>query len=130
AAAIRHQYAARVAEAEYRLEARRDIVGEERDGASGRHRGEQRVADAMRGDLGAHVLVQADDGVASEILLLVEERESTFLGGQRGRGEIGRALDRLQPMFGERHRVARAVARAAQDERVGEPGDAEADASL
>jgi hypothetical protein len=49
---------------------------------------------------------------------------------QLGTGEIGSLLDCRHPALGEFHRLGRAVARTAQDECVGEPGDTEADAAL
>src|SRR5262249_23615215 len=56
--------------------------------------------------------------------------EGALLGGKPGGGEIGAALQRLQPALGELHRRRRSVAHVAEDERVGEAGDAEADAAL
>ena len=39
----------------------------------------------------------AGDGLAGEVVVAVEQREGALLRGERGRGEIGRALDRAEP---------------------------------
>src|SRR6185312_16808343 len=70
--AVRHQDVAAVFEAEHRLESRRDIVGEDRDRAGRRYRGQQRVADAVRRDRLAHIRLQLGDAFAGEIGVAVE----------------------------------------------------------
>ena len=130
ARSVRHQHAARIGEAERRLEPGGDVVGEERDGAGGGDRGQQRIADAMLGDGGAEILVEPGHRLAGEIRRLVEEQEGAFLRGERAGREIGCALDRLQPLRREFHRRGTAIARAAEDERVGKAGDAETDTPL
>ena len=89
-----------------------------------------RVAHAVRGDGSAHLLVEPLDEGALQEALLVEEREAALLGGKLGGGEIGGPRDRLGPGLGELDRARTAVAHAAEDERVGQPGDAEPDAPL
>ena len=79
-------------------------------------------------DRSAEVLVEPGHRLAGEIRVLVEEREGALLRGERAGREIGRALDRLQPLRGEFHRGGAAIARAAENERVGKAGDAEPDA--
>ncbi len=73
AAAVRHQDVARVVEAEHRLEPRRDIVGEDRDRAGRRHGGQERVADAVRGDGVAQILLELNHAFAGEIGVAVEQ---------------------------------------------------------
>ena len=97
AGSVGHQHVARVAEAEHRLQPGGNIVGQQRDRAGRRHRGQQRVADAVSGDRVAHVRVERGDGFAVEVFFPVEQRERALLGGKLGRGEIGRALDRREP---------------------------------
>src|SRR5438045_500666 len=55
---------------------------------------------------------------------------STKTSGKVGRGEIGGALDRAEPFLDRSNRLRAAVANTAQHQRVGEAGDAEADAAL
>ncbi len=83
-----------------------------------------------RGDRRAHVVVERRHRLAGQILVAVEQRKGPFLAGKIGRGEIGGAPDRAHPLLGQPHRLPAAVAGAAQDQRVGESGDAEADPSL
>ena len=126
----RSQHAPLVAEVEHRLDAARHVAGEERDGAGRRDRGEQPVADAVRGDRGAHLLGQAPHVGRRQKLLRVEQREGALLARQLGAGEIGgRSMAAIQRL-GQRDGLGRAVAHAAQDQRIGEAGDAEADAAL
>ena len=114
-AAVRHQHVARIAKAEHRLEAGRNIVGKQGDRAGRRDRGQQRVADAVFGDRVAQLGVEARDRLAGQVFVAVEQREGAFLGSQLGRGEIGGALDRAEPFLGRGDRLGRAVAQPAQD---------------
>lgn len=91
---------------------------------------QQRVADAVAADRGAHLLGQRLDRLAGEISRAVVEREAALLRRDVGRGEIGQALHRAQPLARELDRARRTVAHAAQDQRVGEARDAKADAAL
>ncbi len=84
----------------------------------------------MLGDRRLNVGVELLHRLAGEIAVAVEEREGSLFGRQRRRGEIGLALDRLEPALGQRDGRRRAVAHAAHDERVGKAGDAEPDAPL
>ncbi len=128
--AVGLQHMAHIAEGEHRLDAGGDIVGQKRNGAGGRDRVQQRVADAVAADRGAHVLRQAADRLAGEVTRAVVEREAALFGRDVGRREIGQALDCAQPFAGQPHRLGRAIAHAAEDQRIGEASDAEADATL
>ena len=128
--AVALEHAALVAEVEHRLDAAGDVAGQQRDGAGGRDRGDEAVAHAVAGDGAAHLLGQALHVGGGQEALGVVEREGALLARQLGAGEIGGLLDRRHPALRQRHRLGRAVAHAAQDQRVGEPGDAEADAAL
>ena len=128
--AVALQNAPLVAEVEHRLDAARDVAGQQRDGAGRRDGGEQTVADAVRGDRGTHLLGQAPHVGRRQKLLRVEQREGALLARQLGAGEVGGLLDGGHPALGQRNRLGRAVANAAQDQRIGEAGDAEADAAL
>ena len=78
-----------------------------------------------------HVRLQVAHGLAGEELIAVEEREGALLRGDLGRGEIGGAVgSRAIHCVGQLDRARAAIARAAQDQRVGKPGDAEPDAPL
>jgi hypothetical protein len=55
-------------------------VGEREDRLDA-HGGEQRVADAMRGDQGSHVLAQPGDGLAEKTRIPVEQGECALLPG-------------------------------------------------
>ena len=130
AAAVGHQDVAAVFEAEHRLQARGDVVGEERDGAGGRDGGEQRVADAVAGDAVPQILLQLADRFAGQKLVAIEEREGALLARDLDGGGIGRPAQRPHPGLAQRHRIAGPVARPAHDEGVGQPADAEPDAPL
>ena len=130
ALAVGHQDVARVLEGEHGLQARGDVVGEQRDRARRRHRGQQRVADAVLRDGVLDVLIQRLDMLAREIGVLVVKREGALFLGQIDRGQIGRALDRAQPAFGQAHGLGPAVTRAAHDQRIGQTGHAQTDAAL
>ena len=84
----------------------------------------------MLGDFGADILVERGDCFAGEIAIAVEQRKRAFFGRERRRGEIGLALDQPEPFLGRGDRRCRTVAQPAHDQRVGEAGDAEADAAL
>ena len=90
----------------------------------------QAVADAVRGDRRAHVLGQAPHVGRGQELLGVEQREGALLARQLGAGAVGGLLDGGHPALGQRDRLGRAVAHAGEDQRIGEAGDAEADAAL
>ena len=128
--AVALEHAALVAEVEHRLDAARDVAGQQRDGAGGRDRGEEAVADAVAGDGLAHLLRQALHMRRRQEALGVVEREGALLARQLGACQIGRPLDGRHPALRQCHRLRRAVAHAAEDQGVGEPGDAEADAPL
>ena len=130
ATAIRHQHVAGVAEAEHRLETGGDVVGEQRNRAGRRDRGQERVADAVFGDRIADIGIEGGDGLAGEVFVAVEQREGALLGREIGRSEIGGMLDRAQPFLGLGDRRGRTIAQPAQDQRVGKAGHAEADAAL
>ena len=84
----------------------------------------------MLGDGGAHVGVEVAHGLAGQVFFGVVEGERPLFRRQPRRGQIGGALDLLHPGLGEGHRLAAAVTDAAHDQGVGQPGDAEAHASL
>ena len=84
----------------------------------------------MRGDRRADVGVERGDRLAGEIFVPVEQREGALLGGQRGGGEIGRALDRAEPCLGRGDRVGRAVAQPHMISASASPVTPEADAAL
>ena len=130
AAAIGHQHGAGVFEAEYRLQPGRHIIGQDGNRAGRRDRGQQGIADTMRGNRFLHIRIQFADGLSGQVFLAIEQREGALLLRQLDRGEIGRAADRRHPFIGQRHRIGAAIARAAEDQRVGKAGDAEADAPL
>ncbi len=60
----------------------------------------------------------------------VEQREGALLRRQLGGGEIGRIAQRRQPGIDQHHALRRAIARAAEDQRVGQARDAQPDAPL
>ncbi len=128
--AVALQDAPLVTEVEHRLDARGHVAGQQRDGAGRRDRGEEAIADAVRSNRSAHVLGQAPHIRRSQKLLGVEQREGAFLARQLGAGAVGRRLDGGHPALGQRDGLRCAVARAAQDQRIGQAGDAEADAAL
>ena len=130
ARAVGHQHLAGVAHREHRLDARRDVAGEQRDGAGGGDRGDQGVADTMFGDALADVPRQGADDLALEILVAVEQREGALLAGQLHRGAVGGVLQGLQPAPGLRHRRVRAVAQPGHQQGIRQPGDAEPEAPL
>src|SRR5262249_409273 len=130
AAAVGQQDVARVAEGEYRLEPRRDVIGEDRDRTGRRDRGEQRVADAVIVDRLAQILVELADRLTGEISLLIKGREGALLSRALHGAEIGGTLPRLHPLLGQLDGARRAVADAAEDQRIGEAGNAEADTSF
>src|SRR6516165_8814229 len=98
-----------MAEAEYRLDPRRDVVGEQRDRPGRRDRGDQRIADAVPGDLGPHLVVEATDRLAGEIAVAVEQRERALFGRERRAGVIGETADRRDPALRGGDRLRRTV---------------------
>ena len=88
------------------------------------------VAHAVAGDGSAHLLGQALHVGRRQEALGVVEREGALLARELGARQIGGVLDGRHPALGQSDCLRRAVAHAAQDQRVGEAGDAEADAAL
>jgi len=80
--------------------------------------------------LRAHLPLQARDRLTGEITVAVEERKRALLCRECRRGEIGLALDRAEPAFGRRDCRRRAIPQPAEDQRIGEARDPEADAAL
>src|SRR5882757_3189320 len=78
----------------------------------------------------AYVLVQSHDRFAGEIAVRIEQRKRAFLRCECGRGEISFALYRAEPALGRRDGGRRAITQPAEDQRIGEAGDPEADATL
>ena len=63
----------------------------------------------------AHLGVEPGDGLPGQVFVAVEQREGAFLGGQLGRGEIGGALDRAEPILGRGNRLFLASTGSALD---------------
>ena len=76
------------------------------------------------------MLGQAQGKWPRQELMCVEQRERSLFAGDFGRSEIGRIADHGQPCVDQRHALGRAIARPAEDQRIGEAGDAKADAAL
>ena len=113
-----------------RLETGGNVIGEQRDGAGRRHRGQKGVADAVACDGVVDVRIERLDALALEKLPGVIKRKRPLLRRQRRRCEIGGAPDLLHPTLGKRERPIGAIARPAHDEGVAKPGYAEAHAPL
>ena len=104
--AVGHQDMTAVFETEHRLQARRNVVGEQRNRAGRRDRRQQCVADTVFGDSRLHVLIHLADGFAGQVLVPVEQRKRTLFAGQVDGRQIRRALHRFQPFFRQLHRFA------------------------
>ena len=128
--AVRLQHLAREAVCEHRLDPGRHVVGQQRDGAGRRDRGQQGVAYAVPGNQREHISIELAHALPGEVGLAVEQREGTLLGRDMRRGDIGGAVDQPGPALGDVGRVRRAIARSHHHQRVRQPGQAEADASL
>ena len=129
--AVALQHAALVAEVEHRLDAGGDVAGEQRDGAGRRDGGEEAVADAVaarspRAPPRAGAARSAPPGNARR------RRAGRRPSRARARRWRDRRRARSRPSSSSASATAsrRAVARAGEDQRVGEAGDAEADAAL
>ncbi len=128
--AVRLQHLARIRVREHRLDAARHIAGEQGNGAGRRDRGEQRIAHAVPRNAVANRLRQAPDVRPRQILVRVEQRKRAFFFRDLHRRRIGRPVEARKPALDEPQAFRRAVARAAEDERIGEAGDAQPDAPL
>ena len=95
AAAVFLQHFARVAIGKYRLDPRADIARIQADCAGWRNRGQQRIANAMGGDGGAHIFVHRLHRARGQIFLGIKQRERAFFFRQLDRGQIGRACNGL-----------------------------------
>ena len=129
-AAILLQHLAGIGIGKDRLDPRRDVAGIKRDGPGGRDRGQQRVADAMRADRLAHILVHGAHGARGQVFLGVKQGKGAFFLGQLDRGEIGGAGDGVQPVLGLLGGRVAAIAQAQHQERIGQPGHAQPDPAL
>jgi hypothetical protein len=103
------------------------FVRDQRDRPRRGYGGQQRVADAMRRDERAHILIQFADSLAGEIGVPVEQREGPLLLRQARRGKVGGAIDLPGPLPYPVRGLDRAVAQPGHHQRVGQPGHAEAD---
>ena len=84
----------------------------------------------MTADRLAHGGIECRHVGAGEEALGVIQREGALLGGELGAGRVGGVLDDRHPATGEPRRLRRSVADAGEDERVGQSGNAKADAPL
>ena len=124
-------FLAGVAPRECGLDAVGCVVGEgEADRAGGRDRKEVTVTQAVFADLVADVFGQAGGHARGEELVRVEEREGALFAGDAGRGAVGGVAHVAGEGGGEVAGLGTVVAHAQQDQRVAEPGEAEADAAL
>ena len=96
--------------------------------------GAMEVSSALRmpccGEAGADIVGQRQDMRAGEIFRRVEQREGAFLARQLDGGAIGGLAHGRKPALDQRHAFRRAIARAAEDQRIGKAGDAQPDAAL
>src|SRR5579872_4007188 len=65
-----------------------------------------------------------------EELIAVEKRKRAFLGCDLNRSDVGCVVDLVQPFVDKGNALRRTVTRTAEDECIGKPGHAEADAPL
>ena len=91
---------------------------------------EKPVADAVRGDRCADVVGKARDVRPLEIGVGIEQRKRALLLSELRRCAVRLVAHDLKPAFDQRETFGRAVARAAEDQRIREPGDAEPDPAL
>ena len=128
--ALGAEHAAAVAEIEHRLDAARDIAGEERDGPRWRDRSQKPVSEPLRRDLAAHVFIEPGDARPRQQLFRIAKRERALLGREFRAGEICLPLDCRHPAAGERARFLAGVVSSKHDQCVGETRDAEANTAL
>ncbi|EPX87121.1 hypothetical protein ruthe_00791 [Rubellimicrobium thermophilum DSM 16684] len=84
----------------------------------------------MRCDGLAHGIVHALHHVRLQKGIAIEERERAFLLRQTGRGEIGRMRDAAQEVPGPCGGLLAAIAQPQHHQRIREPRNPQADASL
>ncbi len=116
---------------ERRLDAVTGVVGKRQaDGAGGRHGEQVRVADAMRGDVGAKGFGQTLGEAAVEVLFCVEQREGAFLLGEIDRGGIGRVAQGAGHVGGKAPSVVAVIAQAEHHAGVAQAQKAQTDAAF
>ncbi len=116
---------------ERRLDAVAGVVGKRQaDGAGGRHGEQVRVADAMRGDVGAKGFGQTLGEAAVEVFCRVEQREGALLLGEIDRGGIGRVAQGAGQVGGEAAGVVAVIAQAEHHAGVAQAEKAQADAAF
>ena len=128
--AVALQDAPRIGEVEHRLDAARNVAGEQRNGARRRDGGQAAVANAVAGDDRADIRRQSHDArPGQEVIRIVKGKCSLFLG-QLSTCEIGGALDVGHPGLGKLQGTRRAIAGASKNQRVGQAGQAKTDTPL
>ena len=132
ARAVGHALLADVGPRERGLDAARGVGRKgQRDRPGGRDRQQVRVADAVSADALLQLSRQPRRAVRlGQVLVGVEQREATFLGGQIGRGAVGAIAHRRRNAAGHRPRLGAVVAQVQHRQRVAQPGEAQPDAPL
>ena len=130
--AVGHALAPGVGVGEGRFDAVGGVVGEgQADGAGGGDGQQVRVADAVLADLVLDLGRQTRGKVAArQVEVGVEEREGAAFTRQLGRGEIGAVAHVLGDLAAFFACFRRVVTLAQHDERVAQPGEAQAHATL
>ena len=130
ARAVLLQHLAGVGIGKHRLDPRTDIPGIKRNRPRRRNRGQQRVADAMFGNFGAHIRIHRLHGARGQVALGVEQRKRALFARQLHGPQVRGAGDGVQPAFGLTRRFVGTIAQTDHQQRIGQPGDAKADAAL
>ena len=126
---ILDQHLTRVGGGKDRLESAGHITGEQADRSGRRNRNQMTVADAVFGDPFLDILWQALDEGALKIFVAFEIGESCFFLRKRDRRAVRGMTDAPHDVGGQRDRAIAAVGEAEHDKGIGEPSDAEADAT-